>query len=121
VGAAASDGIAALAASAPPALLERMRAALGDEGSPEARLETPEGDAARALAAGERLLERVLREGRQTRTTALDLLAADALVTYAFEHWADDPGLEATARAALARISGLAAPARPRGPGEPSP
>lgn len=37
------------------------------------------------LAAGKRLLERVVTAQPQVRSQALDLLAADALVTYAFE------------------------------------
>ena len=53
----------------------------------------------------------VLRDGCLTRDVALDLLAVDALVTYAFEASADDPDLlEARTQRALARIAALAEP-----------
>jgi len=53
----------------------------------------------------------VLRGGCLTRGTALDLLAVDALVTYAFEAAADDPEqLDARTESAMARIAGLAVP-----------
>jgi hypothetical protein len=53
----------------------------------------------------------VLHDGCLTRSGALDLLAVDALVTYAFEAAADDPhSLEARTSAALARIAALAEP-----------
>jgi hypothetical protein len=43
------------------------------------------------------------------RAAALDLLAADALATYAFEAAADDPdAIPARARAAMARLSSFA-------------
>jgi len=55
-----------------------------------------EGDAAlpdHFAAAGRELLERVLSRPAAGRELALDLLAADALVTYAFEAQAEvDPG-----------------------------
>lgn len=55
------------------------------------------------------LLTVVLREDSTTRQTALDLLAADALVTYAFEAASDDPfRLDARAGTAMARLSELA-------------
>lgn len=55
------------------------------------------------------LLTDLLREGSTSRQTALDLLAADALVTYAFEAASDDPlRLDARAGAAMARLSELA-------------
>ena len=53
----------------------------------------------------------VLREGCLTRDAALDLLAVDALVTYAFEAAADDPErLEMRTQRALTRIAALAGP-----------
>lgn len=58
----------------------------------------PSGGGERALpdhlaAAGSDLLERVLSRPAAGRDLALDLLAADALVTYAFEAQAEaDPG-----------------------------
>ena len=59
------------------------------------------------LAAGETALARVLAaEGGAGRETALDLLAADAFVTYAFEAAADEPGtVSARAEAAMLLIS----------------
>ena len=52
----------------------------------------------------------LLPDGCLTRSSALDLLAVDALVTYAFEAAASDPEqLDDTARQALARIAALAA------------
>jgi hypothetical protein len=64
----------------PAALLRRLRDALGTDAGRDA------GEAAEVcLAAGERLLAVVLREDETSRDDALDLLAADALVTYAFE------------------------------------
>ena len=41
-------------------------------------------------AAGE-VLRRLLREGQTARNSALELLAADALATYAFEAQSDEP------------------------------
>ena len=53
----------------------------------------------------------LLRGGCLTRESALDLLAIDALVTYAFEAAADEPEqLDDRAVRALARISALAEP-----------
>jgi hypothetical protein len=60
------------------------------------------------LDAGEQLLDALLASGSTSRTTALDLLAVDALVTYAFQAAADDPLLiDARAARALARIAAL--------------
>lgn len=61
------------------------------------------------LSAGEALLSRLLSEGRTDRQTALDLLTADAFVTYAFEAASDDPArITERAQRAMARISHLA-------------
>jgi len=62
------------------------------------------------LKAGEELLGSVLghREG-EGREVALDLLAADACVTWAFEAAADEPGsLPARAEQAMQRIAEVA-------------
>jgi len=60
------------------------------------------------LEAGERLLDALLASGTTSRATALDLLAVDSLVTYAFQSAADDPALlDARAARALARIAAL--------------
>ena len=55
----------------------------------------------------------VLGDGCLTRESALDLLAVDALVTYAFEAAADAPEqIDARTAAALWRIAALAEPYR---------
>ena len=60
------------------------------------------------LDAGETLLDALLASGSTSRATALDLLAVDALITYAFQAAADDPALmDVRAARALARIAAL--------------
>ena len=89
-------------AAVPTALRERVRAALAARGA-----ERPSADA--CLAAGGDVLDAVCRADPRSRGTALDLLAADALVTLAFELAADDPTtFEATAARALRDIAGRA-------------
>ena len=69
------------------------------------------GDA--LIAVAESAMTELLRDGCLTRESALDLLAVDALVTYAFEAAADDPDtLDARTTRALSRIAALAAPYR---------
>jgi hypothetical protein len=87
----------------PEALRLRLREALGADAKRDA------ADAAVAcLAAGERLLATVLREGEASRDHALDLLAADALVTYAFEAASAQPtALPLLAAQAMARMASL--------------
>lgn len=96
---------------APPAsLAERLRGVLarmdGDQvAAPSAEL---------YLRAGETLLGELLRDGCSSRESALDLLTADALVTYAFEVASLEPELlDMRAREAMTRIAALAAE-RPR-------
>jgi len=61
------------------------------------------------MAAGERLMQDVLAAPPRNRDSALDLLAADACVTYAFEAAADDPvRIAGLAEQAMARIALLA-------------
>jgi uncharacterized membrane protein len=90
---------------APPVRLRaRIDAALG---------RALEGDASSAaaacLSAGEQITRALLRENATSRESALDLLAADALVTYAFEAASERPGeLAVQCRAAMARIAALA-------------
>jgi hypothetical protein len=88
----------------PPALAARLREVLG------AQVDVPVGDLADVfLGKAEGLLTTLFGEGRTTRATALDLLCADALVTYAFEAACDDPDrLGARAQRAIQRISRLA-------------
>ena len=90
---------------APPVRLRaRIDAALGSA------LESDEREAAVAcLRAGEQLASELLQENATSRDSALDLLAADALVTYAFEAASERPGeLAAQCRAAMVRIAALA-------------
>jgi len=96
----------------PPATLRaRIDAALGSE------LHADVADAAETLlAAGERLVRSLLAEDATSRDSATELLAADALVTYAFEAASERPAdLSARAATAMARIAALddaAAPGR---------
>jgi hypothetical protein len=87
----------------PEALRARIDAALG------ADLQAETDDAAETLlTAGERLVRSLLVENATSRESAIDLLAADALVTYAFEAASEHPGdLSRRAAAAMARIAAL--------------
>ena len=88
----------------PDALRVRIEHLLGDALSRDVS-EAP----AHLLSAGETLAESLLRSGSTTRETALDLLAVDALVTYAFEAAGEDPQrLDERAADAMSRISALA-------------
>lgn len=89
----------------PPALAERLRTVLADDrDAPED--EIPE----RCLEGAERLLAGLLDAPAASREAALDLLAADALVTYAFEAAGEDlPRLDARASTAMARIAAMVA------------
>jgi hypothetical protein len=77
------------------------------------------GDAARTtdvcLSAAERLLATLLAANSTTRESALDLLTADALVTYAFEAAGEAP-VDLTTRAsdAMSRIASIGATASHR-------
>ncbi len=76
----------------------------------------PDGIApADALArAGHDLLASQLAAGATARDAALDLLTADALVTYAFEAAADEPAtLDARAAATMRAIAALVPPSAP--------
>src|SRR3712207_4562281 len=86
---------------APPLqLIERVLAALGPARDDDAGL-----TADRCLEAAERVVGGLFREGRTGRDSAADLLAADALVTYAFEAASDDPAaLPDRARSAMRRL-----------------
>ena len=68
------------------------------------------------LSAGERLVRSLLEADATSRDAALDLLAADALVTYAFEAASEHPAeLTSRAAAAMARIAALSAAPERRG------
>ncbi len=91
---------------APDALRRRIADAL--------RAEAAEQDlATNALRAGEGLLRRLVDGDCSSRQVAPDLLAADALVTYAFEADAEagaaPAAIDARAAAAMRRIARLAA------------
>jgi hypothetical protein len=89
--------------SPPPALAAAVEAQLDapDDVSPDAYLE-----------AAERLLAALLKEGCVSRENALDLLVADALVTYAFEAASDATPSEiiALGTRAMTRIAAFAVP-----------
>ncbi|HEY2162799.1 MAG TPA: hypothetical protein VGH04_02355 [Gemmatimonadaceae bacterium] len=90
---------------APPArLAARIETAIG------ARLAEPSTNAAEVcLETCERLFSDVAARPSQGRETALDLLAADALATYALEAATDSPAmLEARALDAMQRLTAIA-------------
>jgi hypothetical protein len=61
------------------------------------------------IDASERLAAQLLAEGATSRETALDLLVADSLVTYAFEACSEQPeSIVARADSAMRRIAALA-------------
>jgi hypothetical protein len=102
-----ADWLASRTPEPPERLLERIRETLGPalDGGME---EFPDAAIEGALT----LMRRVMREP-QSREEAVDLLAADALVTYAFEAVAEDPAaLDARAQDAIRRIAKLAVGAR---------
>lgn len=91
-------------ADVPPNLSARVREALG------ASLDLDVGEAPeRCVAAAEGLVAGLLAADSTGRDSALTLLAADALVTYAFEAAADAPErLSERAATALRRLAVLA-------------
>ena len=104
-----ADWLATRTPRPPAALCARMDAVLGNDLSQPA-----ERAAALCLAAGERLSAELLRNNFTTRESALDLLTADALVTYAFEAAANAPdGVAALAADAMRRIAHLGADNEP--------
>lgn len=95
--------VAAHAEQPPAALRARLDGILNVGGGDR---HAPVADA--LLGAGESLLSTILGSGSTQRDAALDLLTADALVTYAFEAAADDPAtLDARAAAAMRAISAV--------------
>jgi len=96
----------------PTALRARIDTALGSD-----LLADVDDVAESLLAAGERLVGSLLDDEATSRGSALDLLAADALVTYAFEAASERPAeLSGRAGAAMARIAALGAMPRRRVP-----
>ena len=101
------DWLAARRPAPPEALRDRLSRELAPFLATDAR-EMP----AACLDAAERLVTALLAEGSTTRASALDLLTADALVTYAFEAASEAPAeLAERATIAMRRIAALAAPA----------
>ncbi|WP_396216302.1 hypothetical protein [Gemmatimonas sp.] len=89
---------------APPSALHRRLCELVSASASRPVSDVPEA----CLEAGEQLLDALLASGSTTRATALDLLAVDSLITYAFQAAADDPArLEERAARAMARIAAL--------------
>jgi hypothetical protein len=87
----------------PPELTRRVRIALGAEVEADARYA-----ADICVNAAQRVVAELLRAGRTGRESAADLLAADALVAYAFEAASDDPaGLTDRARTAMIQLARL--------------
>lgn len=69
---------------------------------------TPEG----LVRASGKVLTHLVYDGETARASALELLAADALATYAFEAHADDPEtLEASCVWAMQHLSAIPATA----------
>lgn len=100
-----SDWLDGRTPAPPPVLRARLREALGNAATA--------GDAHVAdvcLAAAERLVGGLLAGDCTSRDCALDLLTADALVTYAFEAAEQSPrDLVPRAAAAMRRIAALGA------------
>jgi hypothetical protein len=98
----------------PAALVARLDAIMARYGAAAATAHPNGAESAAAasrryLDAAERLLADLMSDGCMRRQSALDLLAADALVTYAFEVASADPErLQARADAAMRAISSLA-------------
>ncbi len=97
----AGEWVAAHMEQPPAALRARLDASLNADGvSREAAVSPALLDAVHAL------LATILGSGSTQRDAALDLLTADALVTYAFEAAADDPdAIDARAAAAMRAIA----------------
>lgn len=98
----AAEWIATARPEAPERLVARVREVL------DARSRTPKASVADALVdAAEALLRDVLEDADgPARDKALDLLAADACVTWAFEAAAEEPGsLGEKAKATMERFA----------------
>lgn len=93
----------------PAALARRVRGSLTAVLDDEVREEGARTHGA-MLAAAQSLLRIVLRDESANRDCAHDLLAADALVTYAFELAAEDPdAVGSLANSAMRSLGALAA------------
>lgn len=100
------DWITSRKPQAPPALLQQVLAALGEDAEvPESRTLDV------CLAAAARSLAGLLSERRFARDSALELLAIDALTTFAFEHASEsapETGLEEMATRGVSLFGQLA-------------
>jgi hypothetical protein len=97
------DWLASRTPPPPPALRDRLAAVIGASAASDDL-----GTADICLTAAERLLNDLLRGDCTSRDTALDLLAADALVTYAFEAACETSGeFDGLAHAAMQRFAAL--------------
>jgi hypothetical protein len=106
---AAGAWIAAHAEQPPAALRARLDGVLGADA-----VDAESAVAPALLQAGQSLLAAILRSGSTQRDAALDLLTADALVTYAFEAAADEPALLDQRAAEAMRAIAAVVDARPR-------
>ena len=100
-----SDWLDAREPAPPPRLRERLAALLSAHVDGAV---TPEA----LLRASAAVLAHLVQDGDTARASALELLAADALATYAFEAQADDPeGLDEFCSWAMRTLSAVSAPA----------
>ena len=90
--------------AAPTALAARMQSALG------AQLDRDSSHTVDVcIEAGISLARTLITDGSTSRETALDLLVADALLTYAFEAAAEQSlDIDVSAESAMTRISAIA-------------
>jgi hypothetical protein len=101
------DWLAARTPAPPPALRARLESVLGASAASDDL-----GIADICLTTAERVLVELLRTDCTSREAALDLLTADALVTYAFEAAGASSGeFEGVAYAAMQRLSALSSTA----------
>lgn len=89
------DWLAERDTASPDALTSRVRAIAAEvaHASPAGGAPTGDAPAVVLVRATGAVLERLLRDHETARTSALELLAADALATYAMEALGDDPEL----------------------------
>ena len=107
-GARVAAWVAARTPEPPVALAERVGALYARATTPGTDTPTAEG----CVDAAAHAVGALLADGATSRHTALDLLAADALATYAFELASERPdSLAALADEAMRRFAALAAPA----------
>lgn len=102
------DWLSSVEPAPPPALAAQLKAMIATDAVRPVS-EVPEV----CLRAAENHLRKLLASGSTSRETAMDLLAVDALVTYAFEAAAGDASqIEARTKNAMSRIGLLAGQGR---------